>query len=68
MTGCSSLGEQHLRAILSEYIGHYHTGRSQGHGMDLRAPDDAEHSLPRPGHPDQRRTTAGLNNEYWQAA
>jgi hypothetical protein len=34
-------GEQHLRAILSEYINHYNTGRShQGHGMALRAPDD----------------------------
>jgi hypothetical protein len=35
-------GEQHLRAVLSEYIGHYNTGRShQGHGMGLRAPGDA---------------------------
>jgi hypothetical protein len=35
------VGEQHLRAILSEYIGHYNTGRShQGDGMGLRAPDD----------------------------
>ena len=35
-------GEQHLRAILSEYIGHYNTGRShQGEGMGLRAPDYA---------------------------
>jgi putative transposase len=33
--------ERHLRAILSDYIGHYNTGRShQGHGMNLRAPDD----------------------------
>ena len=31
-------GEHHLRAVLSEYIGHYNTGRShQGDGMDLRA-------------------------------
>jgi transposase InsO family protein len=36
------VGEQHLRAILSEYISHYNTGRShQGKGMGLRAPDDA---------------------------
>ena len=35
------VGERHLRAVLSEYIGHYNTGRShQGHGMSLRAPDD----------------------------
>ena len=35
-------GERHLRAVLSEYIGHYNTGRShQGRGMSLRAPDDA---------------------------
>jgi len=35
-------GEQHLSVILSEYIGHYNTGRShQGEGMGLRAPDDA---------------------------
>jgi hypothetical protein len=31
-------GEQHLRAVLSEYIGHYNTGRShQGDSMGLRA-------------------------------
>ena len=35
------VGEQHLRVVLSEYIGHYNTGRShQGDGMELRAPDD----------------------------
>jgi putative transposase len=34
-------GEQHPRVVLSEYIGHYNTGRShQGRGMGLRAPDD----------------------------
>jgi hypothetical protein len=34
-------GEQHLRVVLSEYIGHDNTGRShQGKGMGLRAPDD----------------------------
>ena len=42
-------GEQHLRAILSEYIGHYNTGRShQGEGMGLRAPDDAPDVIPFP--------------------
>jgi len=34
-------GERHLRAVLSEYLEHYNTGRShQGHGMGLRAPND----------------------------
>jgi putative transposase len=66
------VGEQHLRAILSEYIGHYNTGRShQGHGMDLRAPDDAPNviAFPGPAARIQRRTRlAGLINEYRQAA
>src|SRR5512135_1581934 len=35
------IGEQHLRAVLSDHIHHYNTGRShQGTGMNLRAPDD----------------------------
>jgi len=43
-------GEQHLRAILSEYIGHYNTGRShQGKGMSLRAPDDDQDVIALPG-------------------
>jgi putative transposase len=34
-------GERHARLIMTEYIGHYNTGRShQGHGLGLRAPDD----------------------------
>jgi len=65
-------GEQHLRVILSEYIGHYNTGRShQGHGMGLRAPDDAPDviAFPGPAARIQRRTRlAGLINEYRQAA
>jgi hypothetical protein len=65
-------GERHLRAILSEYIGHYNTGRShQGHGMGLRAPDDAPDviAFPVPATRIQRRTRlAGLINEYRQAA
>ena len=45
-------GEQHLRAILSEYIGHYNTGRShQGKGMALRAPDDAPNIIAFPSRP-----------------
>ena len=65
-------GEQHLRVILSEYIGHYNTGRShQGEGMGLRAPDDAPDviALPVPASRIQRRTRlAGLISEYRQAA
>jgi Integrase core domain/Homeodomain-like domain len=65
-------GERHLRAILSEYIGHYNTGRShQGHGMGLRAPDDAPDviAFPVPATRIQRRARlAGLINEYRQAA
>ena len=65
-------GERHLRAVLSEYIGHYNTGRSyQGDGMGLRAPDDTPDIivLPVPAAQIQRRTRlAGLINEYQQAA
>ena len=65
-------GEQHLRAILSEYIGHYNTGRShQGENMELRAPDDDPEiiALPVPATQIQRRARlAGLINEYRQAA
>ena len=64
--------EQHLRAILSEYIAHYNTGRShQGDGMGLRPPDDAPNVIAFPVPPTQirRRTVlAGLINEYRQAA
>ena len=66
------MGERHLRAILSEYTGHYNTGRShQGDGMDLRAPDDAPDVITFPVPPARirRRTRlAGLINEYQQAA
>ena len=65
------MGERHLRAILSEYIGHYNTGRSHpGHGMGLRAPDDDQDviAFPVPATRIQRRIRlAGLINEY-QAA
>jgi transposase len=65
-------GEHHLRAVLSEYIGHYNTGRShQGDGMDLRAPDDDPDfaASPIPPAQIQRQTRlAGLINEYRQAA
>ena len=65
-------GEQHLRAILSEYTGHYNTGRShQGDGMGLRAPDDDLDVTVFPVPPAQiqrRARLAGLINEYQQAA
>ncbi len=65
-------GERHLRAVLSEYIGHYNTSRShQGDGMELRAPDDAPDVIAFPVPPAQiqrRARLAGLINEYRQAA
>jgi putative transposase len=65
-------GEHHLRAVLSEYIGHYNTGRShQGDGMDLSAPDDDPDFAASPVPPAQiqrRARLAGLINEYRQAA
>ena len=65
-------GEQHLRVILSDYIGHYNTGRShQGHGMALRAPDDAPDviAFPVPAARIQLRArSAGLISEYRPAA
>jgi transposase InsO family protein len=66
------IGERHLQAILTEYIGHYNTGRShQGDGTALRAPDDTLEviAFPVPTAQIQRRTRlAGLINEYRQAA
>ena len=65
-------GEQHLRVILSEYIGHYNTGRShQGEGMGLRAPDDAPDVIAFPvpaARVERRARLAGLINEYRQSA
>jgi putative transposase len=65
-------GEKQLRVILSEYIGHYNTGRShQGEGMGLRAPDDAPDliAFPVPAARVKRRARlAGLINEYRQSA
>jgi putative transposase len=65
-------GEQHLRAILSDYISHYNAGRShQGEGMGLRAPDDDPDviAFPVPATWIQRQARlAGLINEYRHAA
>jgi putative transposase len=66
------VGDRHLRAILTEYIGHYNTGRShQGDGMGLRAPDDDPDFIAFPVPPariQRRAKLAGLINEYRQAA
>jgi len=66
------VGEQHLRVVLSEYIGYYNTGRShQGKGMELRAPYDDPDIIAFPVPPAQiqrRARLAGLINEYRQAA
>jgi hypothetical protein len=44
--------ERHACVILTEYIKHYNAGRShQGHGLDLRAPDDAPDVIPFPAPP-----------------
>ena len=66
------IGEQHLRAVLSDYIHHYNTGRShQGNGMSLRAPDDDPDviAFPVPATRIRRRgRLAGLINEYQHAS
>jgi putative transposase len=66
------IGERHLRAVLSQYIKHYDTGRShQGHDMRLRAPDDNPDIIPFPAPPDQIRripVLGGLINQYQAAA
>jgi len=65
-------GERHARVILAEYIKHYNAGRShQGHGLNLRAPDDAPDVFPFPAPPGQirrRQFLGGLINEYQPAA
>ena len=65
-------GPQHLYAVLNEFIEHYNAGRShQGHGMNLRAPNDDPNviAFPTPKERIQRRTVlAGLINEYRAAA
>jgi hypothetical protein len=65
-------GERHARVVLAEYIRHYNTGRShQGHGLDLRAPDDTPNVIRFPAPPHQirrRQLLGGLINEYQPAA
>jgi len=65
-------GPRHLHTVLEEFIEHYNAGRShQGHGMNLRAPNDDPNviAFPTPNHRIQRRTVlAGLINDYRPAA
>ncbi len=65
-------GKRHARVVLAEYIKRYNTGRShQGHGLSLRAPDDAPDVIPFPAPPRQirrRQILGGLINEYQPAA
>lgn len=52
-------GPHHLRTVLEEFIEHYNVGRSrQGHGMNLRAPNDDPNviAFPTPKERIQRRT------------
>jgi hypothetical protein len=63
-------GEQHVRLVMAQYVQHYNNGRShQGHGLALRAPDDAPNVIPAPPHQIRRRQLlGGLINEYQPAA
>jgi putative transposase len=64
-------GERHARITMAEYIRHYDAGRShQGHGLSLRAPDDAPNvfPLPTPPHRIRRQRLGELINEYQPAA
>ena len=66
------VGERHLRAVLSEYVEHYNTGRSHhGCGMGLRAPNDDPNVITFPAAATRIQRTirlAGLINEYEEAA
>jgi transposase InsO family protein len=65
-------GERHLRTVLDAYLEHYNQGRShQGHGLELRAPDDDPNVIAFPTPSDRIRRRAvlgGLINEYEAAA
>jgi putative transposase len=64
--------ERHARIIMAQYVNHYNNGRShQGHGLDLRAPDDPPNVIPFPAPPHRilrRQLPGGLINEYQPAA
>jgi hypothetical protein len=65
-------GQRHARVIMTSYTKHYNARRShQGHGPDLRAPDDAPEAIPsrhRPHQVRRRQLPGGLINEYQPAA
>jgi len=65
-------GERHARVIMTQYVNHYNNGRShQGHGLGLRAPDDAPNVIPYPAPPHRihrRQLLGGLINEYQHTA
>ena len=64
-------GERHLRVVLDQYVAHYNAGRShQGHGMNLRAPDDDPNVIPFPAQIDRihrKHILGGLIHEYQTA-
>jgi hypothetical protein len=64
--------ERHASLVMAEFIKHYNAGRShQGHGLGLRAPDDAANVIPLPASPHRirrRQRLGGLINEYQPAA
>ena len=66
------IGERHLRAVLSENVEHFNTGRShQGHDMSVRASDDSPDIIPLPAPTYRIRrkpVLGGLINQYQPAA
>ncbi|MBA3304063.1 MAG: transposase, partial [Acidimicrobiia bacterium] len=60
--------ERQLRSLLADYLEHYNSHRPH-RGLDQRAPDDPDGSLPTPPRSIERRTAcSGLINEYRHAA
>ncbi len=60
--------ERQLRSLLVDYLKHYNSHRPH-RGLDQRAPDDPDASLPALPRTIERRTTCdGLINEYHHAA
>src|SRR5579875_399453 len=63
--------ERHARVTMAQYVSHYNAGRShQGHGLGLRAPEDASNVIPFPAprrRIRRRQFLGGLINEYQPA-
>ncbi|MDQ3354371.1 MAG: integrase core domain-containing protein [Actinomycetota bacterium] len=60
--------ERQLRSLLADYLEHYNSHRPH-RGLEQRAPDDPDGSLPTPPRSIERRTAcSGLINEYRHAA